>query len=71
MSLFSSAKFKATYAESRLSLMCNISAVELQQNVTGRCQEILQTLPPAPLPSGFRPRRAGQSQELEFYSLMI
>lgn len=39
-----SAKFKARYAERRMRLMCDISAVKLEQNVTGGCQEILQTL---------------------------
>lgn len=39
-----SAKFKASYAESRMWLMCDISAVKLEQNVTGGCQEILQTV---------------------------
>lgn len=39
-----SAKFKASYAESRMWLMCDISAVKLEQNVTGGCQEMLQSL---------------------------
>lgn len=64
------AKFKASYAESRLSLMCNISAVGPQQNVTGRCQEIQQTLPLHRFPLGLdrdEPVRAKNSNFIHWH----
>lgn len=56
-----SAKFKkASYAKSGSLLICHISAVELQQNVTGRCQEILQS--PCTASPWVQTRQAGQGK---------
>lgn len=66
-----SAKFKASYAESGMRLMCDISAVKLEQNVTGGCQEILQTVTVqrpnvAPLWASFGTSRPGPRGRISF-----